>query len=116
MSSSLMYKPSQEPLGGAIDEEEEEEDHERANGEDEPRDGSGGERTVETRGPVAMARRADDCGALKEHGHATSPKFARRSPKKLRRREEFARARERRFGRGDEVGRMAASVPPPGHL
>jgi hypothetical protein len=88
-----MYEPSQDPLGGAITVEEEEEDHKSANGEEEPRDGGdggGGERTVETRGPVAAVRRADGCGAPEERGHAVSPKFARRSPKKLRRREELA--------------------------
>jgi hypothetical protein len=110
-----MYEPSQEPLGGAIDEEEEEEDHERANGEDEPRDGgdgSGGERTIETRGPVAAVQRADGYGAPEERGHACSPEFTRRSLEELRRREEASASGREKLGRGDEVGRVAASVPP----
>ncbi|KAK1616136.1 hypothetical protein QYE76_021653 [Lolium multiflorum] len=96
MSSSLMYDPLHDPLAEAIDEEEEEEDHERRKGEEEPRDGGGGGRSVETRGPVAPARRSSGGGSAEMR----SPEFAseKRSPEqqeaRARRREREERKRE----------------------
>jgi hypothetical protein len=71
-----MNEPLQDPLAPAIDEEEEEEDHERRKGEEEPResgdDGGGEGHAVETRGPMAPARRSG-CGGSTE---MRSPEFA----------------------------------------
>jgi hypothetical protein len=100
-------------------EEEEEEDQERAKGEEEPPDGGergSGERTVDTRGPVAPEQWREGCGPAEELGRRGLPEFARDSPAGLLKCKNLAQVGERRPGREKEMNGVAASVPLHGHL